>query len=256
MSVTARAASVDALWELHDVLHAEGPGVGLPLVLLERLRTALGCEALAFNAMDSRRERHRFMQVATADESDEVLNPENDEIDAVFWQRYWGADCSWPDQTTDLTQVLRQSDVTTRRDWLANPMSELFGDGQEHEVMVAWPDGGPGQTLRLLAWRGQGRDFDENDVLLLELLQPHLHAAYLKAEAGRQRLAGSGVGRLTERQHAVLGLVREGHTNYSIGRALGISEGTVRTHLQNIYCLLGVSSRTAAVMELEQSLPR
>ncbi len=255
MSVTARAASVDALWELHEVLHAEGPGVGLPLVLLERLRTALGCDALAFNAMDSRKARHRFGQAATEDGSGEWPEPEPDEDEAWFWQHYWGADCSWPDRATDLTQVLRQSDVTTRRDWLANPMSELFPD-DAHEVMTVWPDGGPGQTLRLLAWREGGRDFDENDVLLLELLRPHLHAAYLKAEAERQRLSGSGVGRLTGRQRDVLGLVRDGHTNYSIGRALGISEGTVRTHLQNIYALLGVSSRTAAVMELEQSLPR
>lgn len=123
-------------------------------------------------------------------------------------------------------------------------------------MMAVWPDGGPGRTLRLLAWRSQGRNFDENDRFLLELLRPHLHAAYLKAEAGRQRLSPSGVGRLTARQRDVLHFVRDGHTNYSIGRALGISEGTVRTHLQNIYALLGVSSRTAAVIELEQSLPR
>jgi predicted ArsR family transcriptional regulator len=38
-----------------------------------------------------------------------------------------------------------------------------------------------------------------------------------------------------------------GHTNTQIARQLGISEGTVRTHLENIYQKLGVSSRTAAV---------
>ena len=38
-----------------------------------------------------------------------------------------------------------------------------------------------------------------------------------------------------------------GHTNTQIGRRLGISEGTVRTHLEHIYGKLGVSSRTAAV---------
>jgi hypothetical protein len=41
--------------------------------------------------------------------------------------------------------------------------------------------------------------------------------------------------------------VAAGHTNAQIARRLGISEGTVRTHLENIYRLLKVSSRTGAV---------
>jgi len=41
--------------------------------------------------------------------------------------------------------------------------------------------------------------------------------------------------------------VAAGHTNIQIARRLGLSEGTVRTHLENIYGRLHVSSRTAAV---------
>jgi DNA-binding NarL/FixJ family response regulator len=41
--------------------------------------------------------------------------------------------------------------------------------------------------------------------------------------------------------------VAAGHTNIQIARRLGISEGTVRVHLENIYERLGVPSRTAAV---------
>jgi DNA-binding NarL/FixJ family response regulator len=41
--------------------------------------------------------------------------------------------------------------------------------------------------------------------------------------------------------------VAAGHTNTQIARRLGISESTVRTHLEHIYERLGVSSRTAAV---------
>ena len=53
--------------------------------------------------------------------------------------------------------------------------------------------------------------------------------------------------RLTPRQKDLLRLVAAGHTNSQIARRLGISEGTVRTHLENIYENLNVSSRTAAV---------
>jgi DNA-binding NarL/FixJ family response regulator len=41
--------------------------------------------------------------------------------------------------------------------------------------------------------------------------------------------------------------VAAGHTNAQIARRLGMTEGTVRTHLENIYERLQVSSRTAAV---------
>ena len=50
-----------------------------------------------------------------------------------------------------------------------------------------------------------------------------------------------------EREKAVNLLVAAGHTNTQIARRLGISEGTVGTHLENIYTRLNVSSRTAAV---------
>lgn len=49
------------------------------------------------------------------------------------------------------------------------------------------------------------------------------------------------------RQKELLGLVGAGHTNAQIARQLGISAGTVRIHLGNIYQRLGVSNRTAAV---------
>ena len=102
--------------------------------------------------------------------------------------------------------------------------------------------GGPGRTLRLVFIRGPGPDFCDRDRDLLTVLRPHLHQAYLDAE--RCRHPGP---RLTARHWDLLHLVAAGHTNAQIARRLRISEATVRTHLEHIYRLLQVSSRTAAV---------
>ncbi|HEY3507132.1 MAG TPA: response regulator transcription factor [Actinocatenispora sp.] len=52
---------------------------------------------------------------------------------------------------------------------------------------------------------------------------------------------------LTAREMEVLRLVGAGRTNAEIGRALYISEATVKTHLLRTFGKLGVSDRTAAV---------
>jgi RNA polymerase sigma factor (sigma-70 family) len=69
-----------------------------------------------------------------------------------------------------------------------------------------------------------------------------LHQAFLDAERHRHP-----VPRLTPRQWELIRLLTAGYTNSQIARRLGISEGTVRTHLENIYERLHVSSRTAAI---------
>lgn len=62
---------------------------------------------------------------------------------------------------------------------------------------------------------------------------------------------------LTEREVEVLQLVSRGNSNRSVGRALHISEATVKTHLVHIYGKLGVSDRTAAVtVALERGILR
>ena len=53
---------------------------------------------------------------------------------------------------------------------------------------------------------------------------------------------------LTERQVEVLQLLSQGKPNKPIGRALGISEGTVKIHLAAIFRALNVRNRTEAVV--------
>ena len=70
-------------------------------------------------------------------------------------------------------------------------------------------------------------------------------------------LPGGGLGgpRLSERERQVLRLVSRGLANKQIGRALGITERTVKVHLGNVFRQLGVSDRTSAALWAREHLP-
>jgi DNA-binding CsgD family transcriptional regulator len=105
----------------------------------------------------------------------------------------------------------------------------------EHHPMLALPElpeptAAPGRYVRLVLHRGPGPDFSERDRAPLVLLRPHLHQACLDTERHRHPAL-----RLIPRQNELVRLLAAGCTDTQIARRLGISEGTVRTHLQKIY---------------------
>ena len=55
---------------------------------------------------------------------------------------------------------------------------------------------------------------------------------------------------LTPREQQVMKHAATGETSAGIGRELGISEHTVRKHLEHVYKKLGVRNRAAAVAVL------
>ncbi len=69
-----------------------------------------------------------------------------------------------------------------------------------------------------------------------------------KRESRRPRRTGV----LTDRQLAVVELMRKGLTNREIGDALGISAGTVKVHVAAILEALDVTNRTEAVTAVEE----
>jgi DNA-binding NarL/FixJ family response regulator len=95
--------------------------------------------------------------------------------------------------------------------------------------------------------------------LLKDTTRQELVGAIRAAARGETVLAPAVAGRLVShlrrtpaeplsgRETEVLRLVAAGHTNAEIGRALFISEATVKTHLLRAFAKLGVSDRTAAV---------
>jgi len=56
--------------------------------------------------------------------------------------------------------------------------------------------------------------------------------------------------KLTARQKEVLELLAEGKSNKQIGTALGISEGTVKVHVNAAFRALGVHNRVNAATAL------
>ncbi|HSS88924.1 MAG TPA: helix-turn-helix transcriptional regulator [Streptosporangiaceae bacterium] len=213
----------------------DDPADGLPWSLLADLSDQIPSDILSFVGLDSQRLTGWFGQGLPADDSDDDLEP-------FFWAHYWDCEpCSYPDRTGDLRSVTKLSDFYSARQWHATGMYSDYLRGVEHELMLSLP-AGPGRTVRLIFFRGPGPDFSERDRALLALLRPHLREAYLDAEWRRR-----GVPDLTPRQRQLLRLVADGATNTQISRRLGISEGTVRTHMENIFERLQVSSRAAAL---------
>jgi len=86
------------------------------------------------------------------------------------------------------------------------------------------------------------------DDLTSAVRQAFNHSVYLasgpRGEAPRAALTETPG--LTRREHEILQLVAEGHSNAELARMLWVTEQTVKFHLSNIYRKLKVSNRTEA----------
>jgi DNA-binding CsgD family transcriptional regulator len=225
---------------------------GLPLSLLADLMGQIRCDVIAFAGFDSGLQETWFLQAIPETRFLQAF-PDRDQtvaehLDPVHWQDYWHCQsCSYPDRTGDLRSIVKIADFYSARQWHSTRCGIYRPMRFEHDLMLTLPATSgsvrrAGRTMRLFFFRGPGPDFSERDRALLTLLRPHLHQACLDAEHRRHPIP-----QLTPRHWDLLRLVAAGHTNTQIGRRLGITEGTVRSHLENIYTRLNVSSRTAAI---------
>jgi DNA-binding CsgD family transcriptional regulator len=264
--VSPAAASDRDLRALAAIVSENRPdlpdGGGLPPSLLADLMGQIRCDFLSLDRSASGRRAYSILQAIPAPSDDELKAFEN--VDPARWE-HWRAcrsDClsnTYPERTGDLRSVVKPSDFYSVRQWHSTGMYCDYHRpiGIEHELQLCLPEpaglsGGPGRNVRLYLYRGPGPDFSERDRAVLTLLRPHLYQAYLDAERRRHPDR-----RLTPRQAELLRLVAAGHTNTQIARRLGVTEGTVGTHLENIYERLDVSSRTAAVTRaFPAGLPR
>lgn len=112
-----------------------------------------------------------------------------------------------------------------RRRWPAVTVA-LLGEASSEDAVSLSPEAGGEDVLTALA------------------------APPTRAKEGAPTLEPADVvllGRLTPRERSVLKLLAEGRGMPEIARTMGISEHTVRTHMQNLYEKLGAHSRLDVV---------
>jgi DNA-binding CsgD family transcriptional regulator len=241
--VTASGRDLRALAEIVTDERADVPAEGLPPSLLTELADLIRCDQMSFFGVDNARQEISFIQEIP-------VIPGGEALETGYWELHEACEgCNYPERSGDLRSIIKITDFYSTRQWRSTGMyTDYYRPlGIAHDLMLTLPAGpGPAtdplQSVRLLFTRGPGPDFTERDRALLTLLRPHLHRAYLDAERRRHPTA-----QLTPRQRELLNLVAAGHTNTQIARRLGLSQATVRTHLEHIYGRLHVSSRTAAV---------
>jgi len=108
------------------------------------------------------------------------------------------------------------------------------------------------------------KDSDPHDLIAAVRAAAHGHAP-LDPRVTRALLPGASASTptptpaaadlLSSRESEVLALVAKGLANKQVARALGISEHTVKVHLNNVFRRIGVNDRTSAALWARDHLP-
>lgn len=84
--------------------------------------------------------------------------------------------------------------------------------------------------------------------LLDAIRQVHAGQNYIPPSVGAKLATRLSSPKLSDREQEVLQLIAQGNSNADIATNLGISEGTIKYHITNIFSKLDVSDRTSAVL--------
>ncbi len=231
-----QAAAVD------DIFYAD---------VLTGLRQLIPCDDITFQLMDVAEQRLTVLWVSDGGvERDESVGMV-DEGSTLFWQEFWTEHgCAGPAKTGDYSSVLHHAETSRSRAYANSAMGTLLDEeGFKDEVLVPMTPLG-GTDRRILLWRTKDEpDFSARELTMLALIRPHL------AELNRRRDRElRGEPHLTTRQWEVLRQVATGASNTQIARTLGLSDATVRKHLENVFLRLGARSRTEALARVRAFL--
>ncbi len=93
-------------------------------------------------------------------------------------------------------------------------------------------------------------------VPLVEYAGYYLHMALLRTAPKSAPQTDRCVKELSSREVTILNWMKNGKTNWEIGKILGVSERTIRFHIESIFSKLEVTSRSQAVATaIEHGLP-
>jgi transcriptional regulator EpsA len=108
-----------------------------------------------------------------------------------------------------------------------------------------------GEATALFVFACGSRTAGTNEAYLLQMLVPHLHAAWVRcqrngssADAGAASVSARAV---SARERQVLNWIYRGKSNAEIAAILGISPLTVKNHVQHVLRKLNVVNRAQAV---------
>ena len=206
---TLSERDASALLRFVSELHGVGDALPFPPPLLARLRQLVPSNKAAYSELDPVAQAS-VLQVWHTPDGDGVeasAGGQDDEGSASLWWelRRTHPVCGYRQATGDWTTPFKVSDFTTLREFRRTPIYDAFYRG----VLDHWLDVGLAATATrtrvFILTRHGGRDFDERDKLVLELLRPHFRArARAVAAAARaaaaladlERGAGDGAARV------------------------------------------------------------
>jgi DNA-binding NarL/FixJ family response regulator len=132
-----------------------------------------------------------------------------------------------------------------RREFPGSRFLVLTTYDSEDDVSRALKAGASGYLLK-----GTNRSTLRDAIRLI-----HNGRRFIPPEIADRVLPGAAAEELTEREVEVLRRIAEGLSNREIGEQLGISESTVKTHVNRLLGKLGVTDRTKAlVLALKRGL--
>jgi DNA-binding CsgD family transcriptional regulator len=246
LEITAK--DLQRLRAVIDRAHLETTEPDLPFSLLQALCELVACDDATQHSVDPLRQRNVVSKDFLPGEGPCLIGA--DELaefeDELYWSTFYNSMCcGYPHLTGDYRTVHRGTDwYDSERDYFNSEIGSLVqAGGGRFSILMPLPSEGPVEH-EVIMFRDTGHNFSDREQFLLELVRPHIAEMHLE-QRRRRRAEG-----LTPRQVQLMGLVAQGLTNRQIASRLGLSEGTIRTHMEHVFERLAVTSRTAAVARL------